>query len=119
MGRGYPRVSGANGPIRARLPRGLRAVARRLAALAPRLLLLRAVCAAARAARLLALAAAAALPALRGRVRGVRDLRRALLAHALLLEALVLLVVLDAGTVVLGHGCTSGVAVGSVDTRGE
>src|SRR3954453_17687590 len=104
---GYPRASGANGAVRARVPSGLRGAARRLSALAARLLLLRAIAAAARAARLLALAAAAALAALRGRVRGVRDLRRALLAHALLPEALVLLVVLDAGTVVLGHETSS------------
>src|SRR4051794_38156466 len=103
----YPRAGEANGAIRARLPRELRAAARGLAALATGLLLLRLVAAAARAARLLALAAAAALAALGGGVRGVGDLRRALLAHALLLEPLVLLVVLDAGSVVLGHGCTS------------
>src|SRR4051794_27662652 len=71
------------------------------AALRAGLLLLRAVAAAARAARLLALAAAAALAALRGGVRRVGDLRRALLAHALLLESLVLLVVLDARPVIL------------------
>src|SRR5688500_8653409 len=46
-------------------------------------------------ARLLAAAARGAL--------GVRDRRRPALAHALLAEALVLLVVLDAGTVIFGH----------------
>src|SRR3954447_17761521 len=80
------------------------ASARLLPALAPGRGLLGLVAAAARAARLLALAAAAALAALRRGVRGVGDLRRALLAHALLLEALVLLVVLDAGAVILRHG---------------
>src|SRR3954465_5168022 len=90
---------------------GAASVPRALAALAAGLLLLLAVAAAARAAALAALARAAlvaVLAALLGRVGRVRDRGGARLAHALLPEALVLLVVLDAGSVVLGHGNTSG-----------
>src|SRR5215217_4844631 len=46
---------------------------------------------------------AGALAALLGGVRRVGDLGRALLAHALLAQALVLLVVLHAGSVIFGH----------------
>src|SRR3954454_17997842 len=94
-------------------PRGGMSAAR-LPALSPGRLLLSAVAAAARAARLAALAAAAAASAralaallrrrvVRAGVR-VRDGGRARLAHALLAQALVLLVVLDARSVVLDHG---------------
>src|SRR4051794_33484467 len=48
-------------------------------------------------------AAAGLLAAARGRPLGVRDRRSATLAHALLLEPFVLLVVLDAGTVIFRH----------------
>src|SRR4051812_29271030 len=85
---------------------GAASVARGLAALAAGLPLLLSVAAAARAAALAALAGAAAvavLAALARRVRRVGDLRGALLAHALLAQPFVLLVVLDARTVVLGH----------------
>src|SRR4051794_14813426 len=85
-----------------------------LPALAPRRLLRGALAAAAAAARLAALARAGRLaPARvlaallrRGVVRAgvrVRYRSRAALAHALLAQALVLLVVLDAGSMVLGH----------------
>src|SRR3954467_13445421 len=66
-----------------------------LAALAARRLLLGRGAALARALALLA--AARRLAALLGRVRVVRDRGRALLAHALLAQALVLLVVFDPG----------------------
>src|SRR5436190_19921728 len=92
-------------PLRAR---------RSLAALAAGGLFLSAVPTAAAAARLAAQAATARpaarfLPALlrgpvaRARVR-VRNGGGAALAHALLAKALVLLVVLDAGSVIFGHG---------------
>src|SRR5579884_824050 len=78
---------------------------RLLAALSARGHLLRVVATAARAAALAACARAAALPASARRSLGIRDGGRTRLAHALLAKALVLLVVLDAGPVVLGHLC--------------
>src|SRR4051812_28523706 len=83
-----------------------------LAALAAGRLLLGAVAAAARAAALGALAAAAATAVLAALLRcgvvragvGIGDGGRALLVHALLAKALVLLVVLDAGTMIFCHG---------------
>src|SRR3954447_5858720 len=83
-----------------------------LAALAAGRLLLRAVAAAARATALGALAAAAAAAVLAALLRGgvvrpgigVCDGGRALLVHALLAQALVLLVVLDAGAMIFCHG---------------
>src|SRR5215212_8149176 len=85
-----------------------------LAALAAGRLLLGGVAAAAAAARLPAPAAAAALAAAaRGALR-VRDRRCPRLAHALLAKALVLLVVLDAGSVIFRH---AGVLPGSARSR--
>ncbi len=77
--------------------------ARLLAALATRGRLLGLVAAAAAAAALLALARAAALAAAAGGALRVGDRGRARLAHALLAQALVLLVVLHARSMVLGH----------------
>src|SRR5215210_5848843 len=103
-------------PLTGALPRprtafALAALRARLAALAARGLLLSRVAAAAAAAALLALAAPTALPAPAGRAGRIRDRRRARLAHALLAKALVLLVVLDARTVVLCHVITSALRV--------
>src|SRR5947208_758561 len=70
-----------------------------LAALATGRGLLCLVAAASAAAALLAAAAAAALPTPARRAGRVRDRSRARLAHALLAQPLVLLVVLDAGSV--------------------
>src|SRR5687768_7645017 len=71
-----------------------------LAALAPGLLLLRGGAALAAVAAL-----AAALAAALGRARGVGDLRRPLLRHALVLEGLVLLLVLHVRLLAARHGC--------------
>src|SRR5436190_10086273 len=81
--------------------------ARLLSALTPGCLLLCPVAAAPPAAALTATTATAATRALAALARGVwrvGDRRRALLAHALLAKALVLLVVLHARAVVLCHG---------------
>src|SRR5688500_6202303 len=80
------RASAASGWLGLRLPRG------RLAALASRGLLLRGRAALTRAATGAGLLASAARGA-----RRVRDLRRALLRHAPVLQGLVLLLVLDVG----------------------
>src|SRR6185437_4782927 len=73
---------------------------------------------AAAAARALAAAAAALRFASSFRGAGrVRDRRRARLAHALFPQAFVLLVVLDAGTVVFGHPRRSFLRVNTRHTR--
>src|SRR5436190_7537887 len=85
-----------------------------LAALAAGRCLLRLVAAAAAAAALLAAAAAAALPAPARRARRVRDRGRARLAHALLAQPLVLLVVLHARSMVLCHWFASSLGVACI-----
>src|SRR2546421_11925763 len=80
-----------------------RSLARALAALASGGLLLGLVAAAAATAAAAAATTARALAAPARGPRRVGDRRRALLAHSLLAETLVLLVVLDARTVVLRH----------------
>src|SRR5215208_735717 len=94
------------------------ALARLFAALAAGGLLLRLVAAAPASAAPLALAATAALATPARRARRVRDRGGPRLAHALLAQTLVLLVVLDARAVVLRHCLTSVQIIGRMRSDG-